>query len=153
MTDRYSLYRLIDPRDGRARYIGCSRQFRQRIKTHTSPAGHDEQRPCAVVAWKLRLLARGLCPVVEVLGIVHGRKQALYRERREIELHAIEHGYSLLNRWGNPLWRWTGKTHLPKGRLEAAAALEKVAPADRRRRPRARLAALAAITAPTESTQ
>src|SRR3990167_111157 len=65
-TAAFSVYVLIDPRDGSIRYVGQTRNLRQREAAHALPekAGSDALR----AAWVTKLRSLGLFPRLKVIS-------------------------------------------------------------------------------------
>ena len=86
-----TIYVLIDPRDGRVRYVGKTANPVKRLPGHLAEArGERHRRAC----WLRALLALGLEPTLEVIEEVAGNGNE--RERFWIALYRSE-GHDLVN--------------------------------------------------------
>lgn len=54
------VYALVDPRDGRIRYVGLSKNFKRRLRAHRCPTIRDRFHNGHLCDWKDELVAQGL---------------------------------------------------------------------------------------------
>jgi len=87
----YTIYGLRDPRDGRIRYVGCTKSLRNRVHGH-----RNNPQTIELHAWMLELRAAGLGPEVVTLETAVGAAAGRVAERHWIE----KLGADLLNRVG-----------------------------------------------------
>lgn len=101
IEQKYTIYRLIDPRDNSTRYIGLSSNVLRRYAAHilgnNLSLKNDARR-----AWLEDLNRQGLMPILDILESgIEGRRQAEEREAYWIEFyHNL--GANLLNIQGVP---------------------------------------------------
>ena len=89
----YSIYLLIDPRDNAVRYVGTSRNPRQRWYQHNQCTDGSPEK----IAWIKELKHLHLKPVLTIIETIHGDlRQAWPREKYWIEFY-IAQGASLTN--------------------------------------------------------
>jgi hypothetical protein len=75
---RYTIYQLIDPRDGLPRYVGYTRgTLETRLKEHCN----DNISNLAKAAWIQELKAHGILPTIQELENASSENEALDRER------------------------------------------------------------------------
>lgn len=90
----YIVYALVDPRDSRIHYIGCTQNPKARLAAHITGA-RSAKRGRRKVAWLNELRRRGLRPLmIEIERVNHWRH--VERELFWIEKLA-EHGAPLTN--------------------------------------------------------
>jgi hypothetical protein len=86
------IYALVDPRDGRIRYVGKAKNIQERVKRHFKDRRTNQQR----VAWFVELSVLGLTPEIKILESVQEGHSWLEAEVRWItEMRA--NGCELLN--------------------------------------------------------
>lgn len=89
MTSTCEVYRLIDPRNGVARYIGYSKDAFQRFEGHLRDALAGRSHKAR---WIRSLLNIGLSPVLQVLCVVENKAEA-----QRIEIALISKSVNLTN--------------------------------------------------------
>jgi hypothetical protein len=110
-----TIYALVDPRDGRVRYVGAStdpsRRLREHLRTARRHLRNGSEFP--VYGWLGELLSAGLRPELRTLEVVPGReeqpgeygfREAVEAERRWIRRHRRQlYNVELSWRTGRPL--------------------------------------------------
>ena len=94
-SNPYSIYALIDPRDGAIRYIGMTRDIYQRMRQHSRCVGDNSAKN----AWIEELQQEQLMFIMHSLEKVKTIEQALARELYWIDYYQRQ-GAALLNRTG-----------------------------------------------------
>ncbi|SRR6266487_311597 len=91
--ETYSIYQLVDPRDGVPRYVGYTRWIEERLQQHLT----GEMSNHAKNKWIQELRQIHLAPVMQILEQIQGTKeQAMQRERDWIQRLKVK-GTPLLN--------------------------------------------------------
>ncbi len=88
----YIVYSLIDPRDHKARYVGCSADLYARFLQHLRCDGTNVQKDI----WIQDLRKAGYLPIVQTLEQVEAHEQAKAREDYWMH-HYLYLGMPLLN--------------------------------------------------------
>lgn len=81
----YSVYYLVDPRDGVVRYVGCTESPDQRLYTHIATRNTKSVRRDE---WILDLLAAGLKPEMKIVFQTVDSSLALQVEKAHQKTHA-----------------------------------------------------------------
>lgn len=97
----HHVYALIDPRNGKVRYIGFTFNCTQRLGSHRST---NSTKP--IGQWMDELAADGVEPVFAVLETVVGCTNARNRESQLIRLY-VDAGAPLLNDGGGSRGRFS----------------------------------------------
>lgn len=89
----YCVYCLIDPTDGKKRYVGRTKNPERRLKQYKVPS-----RSCSAALWHwlLRLKIAGLEPQMEILATTRDYHKSLRWEREWIEKGLAEN-WGILN--------------------------------------------------------
>jgi hypothetical protein len=123
MSKPWLIYVLIDPRDGRVRYVGWTINLRQRLRDHMKPSrlSGNQRRD----RWLASLIADGFYPRVET--VEHGDGQG----HAEAECKWITHYRSL----GFELTNLTDGGEGTQGRRHTAVAKQRMSEKRRGRKP------------------
>lgn len=92
LSDNFTVYSLIDPRDNAIRYIGITYDVYQRMRQHSRCAGYNEAKN----AWIQELQNEQLMFIMHSLEKVRTIEQALEREAYWI-VYYLEQGAKLFN--------------------------------------------------------
>lgn len=88
----WSIYALIDPRDGEVRYVGISLDASKRLKAHLK-----DGRATAKTAWLKDLKSSGEAPRIKILDIAGSKEEGVGKERFWIQYYRDRNGNLLTN--------------------------------------------------------
>lgn len=77
----FTVYVLLDPETGEARYVGCTRFPKQRRSQHITAAKKGRSSNPDMAVWITGLLSRHKRPELSVVGVFPDSKRALAFER------------------------------------------------------------------------
>jgi len=103
----YTIYALIDPRDGSIRYIGITDNPAQRIKEHLRGRGGNPLKR----EWVYELRRLGLAPIMQPLETGLSLSAALERESLLIQ-HYLNSGNALVNLRVTPYLNYTTRKNI-----------------------------------------
>ena len=126
---RFTIYAMVDPRDGRPRYVGCSVNVKDRVSSHMSVARTNTPNGAGAgpwtIAWLRELLADGLRPGVSILQRVDTEDAAAQAEQAWMARFR-RRGEDLMNVGGVREYRGYAQGHITR-RASAEAWRQRVA--------------------------
>jgi hypothetical protein len=85
----YNVYHLVDPRDKSVRYVGMTKNPKNRLRSHIAEA--KERNNTSKKKWIRELLSLGMQPVMAVVGMAPSEIEA-----RAIESHECQRNLSTI---------------------------------------------------------
>lgn len=90
-------YYLRDPRDNQIKYIGQSKNPKERFAQHINHAKQGRDKNSRKVRWILGLISKGLFPVLEVFEVYTGSVKGAHKREWDLIKEHIGIGHELTN--------------------------------------------------------